>query len=288
MNTHQDAGLIPGLDHWVKDPALLWCRLQIRLGSGTAVAVMQAGSCRSNLTPGLGNSICCRYSPKKKKEKKLIIQGQRRDLGLLGILTLIYLVEEMGSNFPLWLYVINYILVKFMNIEYACDNLSLVSLLGLEALFITFFFLFLSHLHWLEIFQLQVTENIIQACLTIKGQNNQIQNNTQGFMYGCQLEAPFVDPSQPQALLFGTEITSLLLGFIVHGLGACFFFSGVFSKVSVKFSKIFGSGRVMCSFCVCVCLGLHTWHMEVPSLGVELELQLIRHSHSNARSKPHL
>ena len=30
----------------------------------------QAGSCSSNLTPSLGTSICCRFSPKKKKESK--------------------------------------------------------------------------------------------------------------------------------------------------------------------------------------------------------------------------
>ena len=34
-------------------------------------------------------------------------------------------------------------------------------------------------------------------------------------------------------------------------------------------------------------LGLQVQHMEVPRLGVESELQL-HHSHSNARSEPHL
>ena len=43
------AGLIPGLVQWVKDLCCheLWCRLQMRLRSGIAVAVAQAGSCSS-------------------------------------------------------------------------------------------------------------------------------------------------------------------------------------------------------------------------------------------------
>ena len=41
----------------------LWCRSQTQLRSGVAVAVTIAGSCRSDLTPGLGTSIFCGYSP---------------------------------------------------------------------------------------------------------------------------------------------------------------------------------------------------------------------------------
>ena len=45
----------------------LCCRSQTRLGSCIAVAVAQAGSCSSDLTPSLGTSICCRCSLKKTK-----------------------------------------------------------------------------------------------------------------------------------------------------------------------------------------------------------------------------
>ena len=46
----------------------LWCRLQTRLGSGVARAVVDAGSCSSDLTPSLGPSTCCGCGPKKKKK----------------------------------------------------------------------------------------------------------------------------------------------------------------------------------------------------------------------------
>ena len=45
----------------------LWCSLQMRLGSGVVVAVVQAGSCGSDSAPSLGTSCGC--SPKKKKKK---------------------------------------------------------------------------------------------------------------------------------------------------------------------------------------------------------------------------
>ena len=47
----------------------LCCRSQEQrlFGSGIAVTVVWAGSYTSNLTPGLGTSICHWYSPKKTK-----------------------------------------------------------------------------------------------------------------------------------------------------------------------------------------------------------------------------
>ena len=35
--------------------------------------MVKAGSCGSDLTPGLGTSICCGWSPEKQKKKKKII-----------------------------------------------------------------------------------------------------------------------------------------------------------------------------------------------------------------------
>ena len=46
----------------------LWCRSQPQLGSGVAVAVVEAGSCSSDWTPSLGTSICPMCSPKKQNK----------------------------------------------------------------------------------------------------------------------------------------------------------------------------------------------------------------------------
>ena len=40
------------------------------LGSGVAVAVVQAGSYSSDETPSLGTSICCQCGPKKQQTNK--------------------------------------------------------------------------------------------------------------------------------------------------------------------------------------------------------------------------
>ena len=45
-------------------------RSQMRLGSCMAVAVVQAGSSSSDLTPSLGTSVSHRCSPKNQKIKK--------------------------------------------------------------------------------------------------------------------------------------------------------------------------------------------------------------------------
>ena len=48
----------------------LQCRLQTRLASYIAEAVVYASSCSSNSTPSLGTSICCQYTPKKQNKTK--------------------------------------------------------------------------------------------------------------------------------------------------------------------------------------------------------------------------
>ena len=69
---HEDAGSIAGLAQCIK----IWCcykfqhRLQTWLGSGLAVAVMQAGSCSSDSTPSLGTSYAASAALKRKKKRK--------------------------------------------------------------------------------------------------------------------------------------------------------------------------------------------------------------------------
>ena len=64
----EDAGLIPGLAHWVKDLVAVSCG-EMWLRSGVAVAVVWAGGCTLNSTPSLGTSMCCTRGPKKQKNK---------------------------------------------------------------------------------------------------------------------------------------------------------------------------------------------------------------------------
>ena len=60
----------------------LWCGLQMQLRSGIAVAVAEASSYNSNLTPSLGTSTCRKYSPKTQKTTKpyhsKIIKGENK------------------------------------------------------------------------------------------------------------------------------------------------------------------------------------------------------------------
>ena len=48
----------------------LWYRVHTWLASGIGMAVAVAGSCSSDSTPSLGNSMCHRCDPKKQKQKE--------------------------------------------------------------------------------------------------------------------------------------------------------------------------------------------------------------------------
>ena len=81
---HEDAGSIPSLSQCCCE----WCRSQVRLGSGVAVAGVWASSCSSNSPPSLGTSICCRCGPKEKKTLEFLLWYSEliRGLGWIPIL----------------------------------------------------------------------------------------------------------------------------------------------------------------------------------------------------------
>ena len=69
---HEDAGSIPGLLSGlrIQHCHVLWCRLQMGLGSRVAVAVAEASSYTSSSTPSLGTSTWHKCSPPPKKKRK--------------------------------------------------------------------------------------------------------------------------------------------------------------------------------------------------------------------------
>ena len=84
----EDAGSTPVLAQWVKDPALLWCRSQVQLGSWVTVTVAWASSCSHYSIPSLGTCMCCGSGPKKQKEKVPALEsfsfGIFEGLGAIG------------------------------------------------------------------------------------------------------------------------------------------------------------------------------------------------------------
>ena len=68
----QSLASLSGLRSW--HCCELWYRSQTRLGSCTAVSMVQASSYSSDSTPILVTSICCRCGPEKQKRKKKQLQ----------------------------------------------------------------------------------------------------------------------------------------------------------------------------------------------------------------------
>ena len=85
----------------------LWCRSQMHLRSGVAVAV--GGSCSRVLVPSLGTYICCRYSPKKTKKSKIQIYAVYRPhtwnskIQQSAVKGCKKTNQNCYSGFPLWL-----------------------------------------------------------------------------------------------------------------------------------------------------------------------------------------
>ena len=82
---HEDASLIPGL---ISLSGLriwhcheLWCTLQTWLRSGIAVAIIQAGSCSSDSTPGLGTQYATGAALKKSHKKCLLNKCMGKCMG---------------------------------------------------------------------------------------------------------------------------------------------------------------------------------------------------------------
>ena len=96
-SVHEDAGLILTPFSGLRIPCCheLWCMWQMRLRSGVAMAVVQAGSYSSDSMPSLGTSICCRIGPKKQNK-----QTQNRQTKSPRLLRIFHLINAFTSVQP--------------------------------------------------------------------------------------------------------------------------------------------------------------------------------------------
>ena len=84
ISIHEDADSIPGLSQWLRIQHCheLWCRLQMWLRSGTAVAVVWTSSCSSNLTPSLEH-LYASGAALKRKTKFALCKYLNKELRIL-------------------------------------------------------------------------------------------------------------------------------------------------------------------------------------------------------------
>ena len=97
--------------------------------------------------------------------------------------------------------------------------------------------------------------------------------------------SPLPPPPSPSCFQF-SHLEFLSLSFILElpeELHQC-----INAWVLLQIKRIsISKDEVQASVFFCGFLGLHLWHMEVPRLGVQLELQLPAYAHGNARSLTH-
>ena len=70
ISIHEEASSIPGLSQWVKD-LMLWCKSQMQLRSGAAMAKAQAAA--AALIHLLARELPYASGPKKEKRKKRLL-----------------------------------------------------------------------------------------------------------------------------------------------------------------------------------------------------------------------